>query len=64
MATVLLFWDTSMKNVTSFEKGPYVTRNISGIDLRLSNTTGILPQKTVWFAGVEAKHETRFNNLF
>ena len=48
----------------SFEKGLYVNRNISGIDLRLSNTTGILPQKTVWFAGVKAKHETRFNNLF
>ena len=42
MATVLLFWDTNKKDVTSCEKGLFVTQTISGIDLQLSNTTGIL----------------------
>ena len=27
-------------------------------DLRFSNTTGILPKKTVWFIGVEVEQET------
>ena len=27
-------------------------------DLRFSNTTGILPKKTMWFIGVEVKQET------
>ena len=33
-------------------------------DLRLSNTTGILPkkQKTLCFIGAEVKHETRLKN--
>ena len=52
-----------MKDVTSCEKGLYVTLTISGIDLRLSNTTAIVPKKTVWFVGVEVKHETRLKNL-
>ena len=32
-------------------------------DLRLSNTTGILKKKALWFIGVEVKHETRLENL-
>ena len=28
-------------------------------DLRFSNTTGILPKKTMWFIGVEVEQETR-----
>ena len=31
-------------------------------DLRLSNTTGILPKKTLCFIGNEVKHETRLKN--
>ena len=31
-------------------------------DLRLSNTTGILQKKTLWFIGAEVKHETRLRN--
>ena len=27
-------------------------------DLRFSNTTGILPKKTMWFIGVEVEQET------
>ena len=27
-------------------------------NLRFSNTTGILPKKTMWFIGVEAEQET------
>ena len=27
-------------------------------DLRFSNTTGILPKKTMWFTGVEVEQET------
>ena len=60
MATVLLFWDTNKKDSTSFEKGLFVTRTISGIDLQLSNTTGILQKENVWFVDVEVQHETRF----
>ena len=29
-----------------------------GDDLRFSNTTGILPKKTMWFIGVEVEQET------
>ena len=31
-------------------------------DLRLSNTTGILPKNTLCFIGAEVKHETRLKN--
>ena len=31
-------------------------------DLRLSNTTGILPKNTLCFIGAEVKHETMLKN--
>ena len=46
--------------MTSCEKGLFVTRTISGIDLQLSYTTGILQKENVWFVDVEVQHETRF----
>ena len=32
-------------------------------DLRFSNTTGILPKKTMWFIGVEVEQETSASRL-
>ena len=32
-------------------------------DLRFSNTTGILPKKTIWFIGVEVEQARRVHPL-